>query len=227
MWRLLKIAYNPRTSCKEHGMDGAQTLNGLQVSRTRTRLVVSRLFGLALLLLLAFGSSSWSSAPVLDETIFLFGVVLAVAGFCGRLWCLSYIAGRKKRVLVTEGPYSLCRHPLYFFSLVGGIGLGLCTETFTAALLFALAFAAYYPQAIQGEETFLSDNFAEYEEYRKRVPLFFPRWSNFVEGEGTVSACAFRREIVAAGGFLLCIGLFEMVESLHHANILPTLFLIP
>jgi protein-S-isoprenylcysteine O-methyltransferase Ste14 len=208
-------------------MDGAQTLNGLQVSRTRTRLVVSRLFGLTILFMLAFGTSHWSVYPMLDQMIFLAGVVLAVVGFCGRLWCLSYIAGRKKRILVMEGPYSLCRHPLYFFSLVGGIGLGLCTETFTVALLFALAFASYYPQAIRGEETFLSDNFAEYGEYRKRVPLFFPRWSNFVEGEGTVSVCAFRRELVAAGGFLLSIGIFELVESLHHANILPTWFLIP
>lgn len=208
-------------------MDGAQTLNGLQVSRTRTRLVVSRLFGLTLLFMLVFGTSYWSISPIFDQLLFFAGVVLAVVGFCGRLWCLSYIAGLKKRVLIMEGPYSLCRHPLYFFSLVGGIGLGLCTETFTVALLFALAFASYYPQAIRGEETFLSDNFAEYEEYRKRVPLFFPRWSNFVEGEGTVSVCAFRREIVAAGGFLLCIGIFELVESLHHAEILPTLFLIP
>jgi protein-S-isoprenylcysteine O-methyltransferase Ste14 len=208
-------------------MDGAQTLNGLQVSRTRTRLLVSRLFGLTILFMVAFGTSYWTVNPMFDEMLFLAGVVLAVVGFCGRLWCLSYIAGRKKRVLVMEGPYSLCRHPLYFFSLVGGIGLGLCTETFSVALLFALAFAAYYPQAIRGEETFLSDNFPEYEEYKKRVPLFFPSWSNFVEGEGTVSVCAFRREIVAAGGFLLCIGIFELVESLHHANILPTWFLIP
>jgi protein-S-isoprenylcysteine O-methyltransferase Ste14 len=208
-------------------MDGAQTLNGLQISRTRTRLVVSRLFGLTILFLLAFGTSHWSVYPMIDQILFLAGVVLAVVGFCGRLWCLSYIAGRKKRILVMEGPYSLCRHPLYFFSLVGGIGLGFCTETFTAPLLFALAFTGYYPQAIRGEETFLSDNFAEYGEYRKRVPLFFPRWSNFVEGEGTVSVCAFRRELVAAGGFLLCIGIFQLVESLHHADILPTWFLIP
>jgi protein-S-isoprenylcysteine O-methyltransferase Ste14 len=208
-------------------MEGAQTLNGLQVSRTRTRLLVSRLFGVTILFMLAFGTSYWTMDPMLDEVLFLAGVLLAVVGFCGRLWCHSYIAGRKKKVLVMEGPYSLCRHPLYFFSFVGGIGLGLCTETFSAALLFALAFAMYYPQAIRGEETFLSDNFPEYEEYRQRVPLFFPSWSNFVEGEGSVSVCAFRREIVAAGGFLLCIGIFEMVETLHHANILPTWFLIP
>ena len=208
-------------------MDYAETLNGLQVARTRMRLLVSRAFGLTILLLLSFGSSYWAAEPLIDQTLFTLGVFLAVAGFCGRLWCHSYIAGRKKKVLVMDGPYSLCRHPLYFFSLVGGIGLGFCTETISAALLVAVAFAVYYPQVIRGEETFLHDNFAGYEEYRKRVPLFFPRWSNFVEGDGMVSVCAFRRELVASGGFLLLIGVFELVEALHVAQILPTLFRVP
>lgn len=208
-------------------MNGTQTMNGLQISRTRTRLLVSRLFGLTLFAFLLFGSSYWHRAPLVDQALFSLGVLLAVTGVCGRLWCLSYIAGRKKKVLVMTGPYSLCRHPLYFFSFVAGIGLGLCTETVSAAVLFVLGFAAYYPQAIRGEEAFLSDNFAGYEEYKKRVPLFFPRWSAFAEGDALVDVCAFRREIVAAGGFLLFIGLFELVESLHHAQVLPTYFLIP
>ncbi|HET9226117.1 MAG TPA: isoprenylcysteine carboxylmethyltransferase family protein [Thermoanaerobaculia bacterium] len=208
-------------------MEFAETLNGLQVARTRMRLLVSRAFGLTILILLSLGSSYWSSAPLIDQALFTLGTFLAVAGFCGRIWCHSYIAGRKKKVLVMDGPYSLCRHPLYFFSLVGGIGLGFCTETVSAALLVAVAFAVYYPQVIRGEETFLSDNFAGYEEYKKRVPLFFPRWSSFVEGDGMVSVCAFRRELVASGGFLLLIGVFELVEALHATDILPTLFRVP
>lgn len=208
-------------------MDNAQAMNHMQVSLTRVRLIVSRLFGLLMLSLLVFGSSYWSSTPLFDQTLFVAGVLIAVLGFCGRLWCLSYIVGRKKRVLIQEGPYSLCRHPLYFFSLVGGIGLGLCTETLTAPLLFTLAFALYYPHVIRTEEKFLSDRFPEYEEYKKRVPLFFPSRSHFFEGEAMVSAAAFRREILAAGGFLLFIGLFELLEALHHTQLLPTYFLLP
>lgn len=208
-------------------MSRIETMNGLQVSRTRKRLRVSRLFGLGILALPLCGASAWSGTPLFGPTLFLTGVVLAVAGFCGRLWCLSYIAGRKKRVLVTAGPYSLCRHPLYFFSLVGGIGLGLCTRTLSVAVLFALGFAAYYPQAIRGEEAFLSDNFPDYNEYKKRVPLFMPRWSNFAEGDGMVSVCVFGREIAAAGGFLLLIGVFATLESFHAAGLLPTWFLMP
>ena len=201
--------------------------NTRQISCTRTRLLVSRLFGLSLFSLLIFTTSYWHSAPLLDQTLFFFGVVLAVAGFCGRLWSLSYIAGRKKRELVTVGPYSLCRHPLYFFSFVGGIGLGLCTETLTAPLLVALAFGLYYPYILRTEETFLTAQFSEYEEYKARVPLFFPKWSNFTDGDLLVSARTLSKEIVATGGFLCIVAVLEIVESLHHAQILPTLFLIP
>jgi protein-S-isoprenylcysteine O-methyltransferase Ste14 len=208
-------------------MSSIETMNDLQVSRTQKRLRVSRLFGLSILALPLFGASTWSSTPLFGPMLFLTGVLLAVAGFCGRLWCLSYIAGRKKRVLVTAGPYSLCRHPLYFFSLIGGIGLGLCSQTLSVALFFVLGFAVYYPRAIRGEEAFLSDNFPDYEEYKKRVPPFMPRRFNFVEGDGMVSACAFGREIVAAGSFLLLIGFFAMLDSLHAADLLPTYFLIP
>jgi protein-S-isoprenylcysteine O-methyltransferase Ste14 len=30
-----------------------------------------------------------------------------------RLWSTLYIGGRKRVVLVSDGPYSLCRNPLY------------------------------------------------------------------------------------------------------------------
>ena len=208
-------------------MSRIETMNGLQVSRTRKRLRVSRMFGLSLLSLPLFGASAWSSSTLFGPLLFLIGVLLAVTGFCGRLWCLSYVAGRKKKVLVTAGPYSLCRHPLYLFSFVGGLGLGLCTQTLSAAVLFALGFALYYPRAIRGEEAFLSDNFPDYKEYKRRVPRFVPRWSNFAEGDGKVSVGDFGREIVPAGSFLLLIGVFEMLDSLHAADLLPTHFLIP
>ncbi|HWM92377.1 MAG TPA: isoprenylcysteine carboxylmethyltransferase family protein [Thermoanaerobaculia bacterium] len=207
-------------------MNSIEVMGNLQATRTKTRLMVSRFFGLSILILLVFGSAETGSL-FLDPALFFLGVLLAVVGFCGRLWCLSYIAGRKKRILVTVGPYSICRHPLYFFSLVGGIGLGLCTETVSAAVLFLLAFAVYYPHIIQTEEKFLSVNFPEYEEYKRRVPLFFPSWSNFSDGNVMVNAGDLRSEIVAAGGFLLFIGVFELVEFLHHVRVLPNYFIIP
>jgi protein-S-isoprenylcysteine O-methyltransferase Ste14 len=208
-------------------MSRIQAMNTLQVARTKTRLMVSRAFGLTLLVPLVLGASYWSSAPLFDNMLFFAGFLLTVLGFCGRLWCLSYIAGRKKKVLITVGPYSLCRHPLYFFSLVGGLGLGLCTETLSAPLLVTVAFAVYYPHIIRTEEAFLSMNFPEYEEYRRRVPLFLPKWSSLDDGHATVDPSRLRSEIFAAGGFLCLVGIFELIEALHHSQVLPTYFLIP
>jgi protein-S-isoprenylcysteine O-methyltransferase Ste14 len=208
-------------------MSTLEATHGFQVHQTKIRLLVTRLFGLSMLCLVTFGSSYWSTVPLLDQALFSGGLVLAILGFCGRLWCLGYIAGRKKRVLVTLGPYSLCRHPLYFFSFIGGIGLGLCTETLSIAVLFVLAFALYYPAIIRTEESFLRLNFPDYESYEKRTPLFFPSWAHFADGEIMVKGCVFRNEIFAAGGFLSLVAVFEFIEALHHADVLPTLFLIP
>jgi protein-S-isoprenylcysteine O-methyltransferase Ste14 len=201
-----------------------------QTVRTRKRLLVSRIFGLLIVVTLLFGANARtaSAGGVLGDVLFCVGVLMAVSGFFGRLWCLSYIAGRKSKVLVTTGPYSLCRHPLYFFSLVGGVGLALCTETLTIPLVFLLAFALYYPVAIRGEDRFLTGAFPDYESYKARVPAFFPRWSNFDEGgDLQVSARRLRREIVASAGFVSCLGVIELVEVLHETQVIPTYFFIP
>jgi protein-S-isoprenylcysteine O-methyltransferase Ste14 len=203
--------------------------NRLQVVRTRNRLIAGRLFGLGLVIVLTLGSTYWNfSNGLIGTVLFLAGTLLAVAGFCGRLWCFSYIAGRKKKVLVTGGPYSLCRHPLYFFTLVGGLGLGLCTETLSIPLTFLLAFGMYYPSIIRTEEEFLSINFPDYEDYKRRVPLFFPSLTRFANEETVVvNARAFLRELSGTAGFLCLLGVIELIEGLHNADVLPTYFLIP
>lgn len=203
--------------------------NRRQDARTRNRLIAGRVFGLGLAILLMLGSTYWDlSNELIGTALFLAGTILAVAGFFGRLWCLSYIAGRKKKVLVTGGPYSLCRHPLYFFTLVGGLGLGLCTETLSIPLLFLLAFGMYYPAIIRAEDEFLSLNFSDYDDYRRRVPLFFPRLTSFTNEETVlINARAFLRELSGTAGFLCLVGVIELIEGLHNAHVLPTYFLIP
>ncbi|MGH9362428.1 MAG: methyltransferase family protein [Thermoanaerobaculia bacterium] len=191
---------------------------------------MGRLFGLTALLLFALGSNYWSANghELLEESLFALGILIAVLGFLGRLWCLGYISGRKKRVLVVTEPYSLCRHPLYFCSFLGALGLGLCTETLTAPLLIALAFAIYYPSVIRTEERFLSANFPHYAVYRRRVPAFFPRWSAFVdERDLQLDPRAFRRELLAAGSAIPIIAGVELIEAFHRVAWLPSVFLIP
>jgi protein-S-isoprenylcysteine O-methyltransferase Ste14 len=200
-----------------------------QAARTRIRLIAGRIFGLGITVVLILGSTYWHSADELvGEALFLSGTLLAVLGFFGRLWCLSYITGRKKRVLTTAGPYSLCRHPLYFFTLIGGLGLALGTETLSIPVVFLCAFGMYYPSIIRAEEEFLSVNFPAYEDYRRQVPAFFPRVNRLVDEETVlVNARAYLRELSSTAGFICLLGVIELIEGLHNANVLPTYFLIP
>ena len=115
------------------------------------RIRMSQLFVLLIMVLLAVSESRWERT-FMDAVLFLFGAVLVGAATMGRLWCSLYIAGYKEGTLITIGPYSISRNPLYFFSFVGAVGLGLATETFTFGVLFALWFALFYPAVIRGEE---------------------------------------------------------------------------
>lgn len=201
-----------------------------QAARTKTRLAVSRLFGLAVFALMIVGSSYWRFGEdhLFGSVLFFVGMLLACLGFFGRIWCLSFIQGRKKKVLIQEGPYSLCRHPLYLFSLIGGVGVGLCTRTLTIPLIFLAAFALYYPLVIRKEEEFLVDNFEGYAAYKRESNALFPSWSKFAEGETvTMSARSFRQELTEAAGSVAFIGLIALLQGLQRASILPTYFLLP
>jgi protein-S-isoprenylcysteine O-methyltransferase Ste14 len=82
------------------------------------RILISRLFALCFLLLFFFAE------PKLDDTVweallFFVGLLLVGIATVGRLWCSLYISGRKSAELVMDGPYSICRHPLYFFPYLG------------------------------------------------------------------------------------------------------------
>jgi len=195
----------------------------------KSRISLTQAFAALLFLALMFCTEGWYVRHVIfEESLYFVGVVLVAACVVGRAWSLSYIAGSKKSRLVTTGPYSLCRNPLYFSNMLGAVGLGLCTETFTITIVVLVAFALYYPGVIEREEERLGRLFgAEFESYHNRVSAFVPSLRSFVEDDSMlVSVRALRGGLRDLGAFVVGIGLIEFVEALHEANVLPTLLVL-
>ncbi|MCD6393613.1 MAG: isoprenylcysteine carboxylmethyltransferase family protein [Planctomycetes bacterium] len=194
------------------------------------RIAASRIFVTLVIMLIMISQSKWEQlCPLATSILFFVGVILVGIASLGRLWCSLYIAGHKNTNLITAGPYSMSRNPLYFFSLIGAVGVGLATETLLIALLLGIGFALYYPFVIAYEEQKLQARYAEkYAEYARTVPRFIPKLSILKEpDEWVVDPVTFRRHIFSALWFVWLVGAAELVEEFHELGYLPVVFTIP
>lgn len=194
----------------------------------KKRIYLTRLFVGLLIVLLFVSESKLEKAPIWGSLLFLAGCMLAGIASLGRLWCSLYIAGHKTKNLVITGPYSICRNPLYFFSLLGGVGVGLVTETLTIPIIIAGAFLLYYPYVIHFEEEKLrAVHGQDYKDYFKTTPQFWPKWSLLTESEEyVVNVGLFKKHIFSALWFIWLIGILEVIEALREADMLKSYFSI-
>jgi protein-S-isoprenylcysteine O-methyltransferase Ste14 len=105
------------------------------------------------------------------------GWLLFMVGAGWRWWATLYIGGRKHWMIVSEGPYSVCRNPLYVgtFCMALGTAFFLESATFAAGLLLMTAY--YLPITVLAEERMLREKFGQpFIEYCERVPRFWPRF---------------------------------------------------
>ena len=171
--------------------------------------------------LLIFTHSAWPE-PVF-EVLEVLGVALVITAVLGRFWAILYIGGHKNKTVMQDGPYSVCRHPLYLFSTLGVMGLGLMLGSIVmTALLGGLTFVILSITA-RKEEAFLRGTFGPaYDAYAAKVPMILPRLSGFrTEGEVTISVSHLRQNLMDALVFLCFIPLAEALEFLNENNMLP------
>jgi protein-S-isoprenylcysteine O-methyltransferase Ste14 len=102
-----------------------------------------------------------------------FGAVFIVPGLLIRALASGHV--RKNEALATSGPYAYTRNPLYFGSLLIGIGFAVASRSWWVGLVLVVMFFAIYIPVIRGEEKFLREKFPEFEEYSRRVPRILPR----------------------------------------------------
>ena len=115
-----------------------------------------------------------------SETIQLIALCLVFAGTVCSIFCLYWL-GRSfsimatARRLVTSGPYSFVRHPLYSCEAVFVSGMILSHLSVLMIALGVLQFSLQYRRA-KHEEAILRQTFPEYEEYARCVPMLVPRF---------------------------------------------------
>jgi len=194
-----------------------------------SRIIASRIFGLVILLLILFTGHSFAQRTIIDISFELSGLFLLSICSMGRLWSLMYVSGNKRRELVTEGPYSMVRHPLYVFSLIGAIGIGLASENVLVLGLIIVFYLLYYPFTILAEERKMTNKFGDaYREYMNNTPRFIPKLSLYKEPElYEVKTASFVRNFVDGMWFIWLFILLHFTEMLQESGYLPVFFKIP
>jgi len=109
------------------------------------------------------------------------GVALCAAGFALAIWARAYLGGnwgipmsmRREHELVTSGPYTLVRHPIYSGLVLAGLGtvLALGVMWLPAIVLVGLFFVV----SAYTEERMLAEHFPEaYPPYKARTRMLIP-----------------------------------------------------
>jgi len=147
----------------------------------------------------------------------------------GRIWASAHISGRKCQVLVREGPYSMVRNPLSFFTLLAHLGAGLAFDSLVIALLMAGAFFVTHWGTVLEEERWLQGVFGEeFEDYFRRVPRFLPKpWLLSSPRQIGIEPARFSRALRESSLILLVFPLALVVEWCHVRSLLPIVFWVP
>lgn len=198
-----------------------------QLQRKRKR--VLRASGLLGLVLLLVTKSAWADATAVHVLLQRCGFLMILLCIAGRTWCTLYIGGYKKRELITKGPYSIVRNPLYVFTIIGVAAVGLLAGSIVIAFLFAALALAVFAFVTMHEEAFLAGVFGKaFASYAATVPRFWPRFSTWQDAdELLVRPRLVLRTFLEASLFLLAVPLIDLKDVAQQSGLLPVLLQLP
>jgi protein-S-isoprenylcysteine O-methyltransferase Ste14 len=126
--------------------------------------------------LLGVGQTGMMISMILGYLLAFFGISLFFKG-----WRQVYKARNEKK-LVTDGLYALVRHPQYtgLFIALFGEGVVHWPTLFSVGLLPVIIFI-YYRLAKREEQKVIAEFGQEYLDYKKRVPMFIPHRTQFLQ----------------------------------------------
>jgi len=109
------------------------------------------------------------------------GSIIFIYGEGIRLWANTHIGPASRAgsigadALITKGPYSFVRHPIYMGNILMSAGEIIASfALFPYQLGLIIIFPIiYYILISNAEEEYLTERFFEYEAYKKNIPMLF------------------------------------------------------
>ena len=171
----------------------------------------------------------WPDEGFVHEGIELIGVGLITICVLGRAWCIFRRGDSTKVEMVEDGPYSVVRHPMYVFAIIGAFGMGAQSGGVTAAVVSGFVTWIILSMLSERDDENMVELFgARYFHYMMRVPAFAPDFSLY---RGLSSLTLGPRQIAVicfdAMIFFASIPVMEMFDHLHESGVLPTLLWLP
>lgn len=195
--------------------------------KPRKLLLVVSLLGVVAILFIAH--PLWEDGQILHKGIGWIGISLIAICIMGRTWSTLFIGGHKNDRLIIDGPYSVTRNPLYFFSILGAMGVTAQFGSVVITLAGGLCAWAVFLWTVIREEATLRMRFGdEYETYLKRVPRFSPKFSLwYSRRQLVVKPELISKTFFDSLFFLVAIPAAELLEWFHHTSLLPVWLYLP
>jgi protein-S-isoprenylcysteine O-methyltransferase Ste14 len=190
----------------------------------RIRIATLRVLFVLCVPLILFTSSAWVYPGWVLESIEVVGTLLIIFAVLGRFWAILYIGGHKNEIIIKDGPYSVCRHPLYFFSILGTAGFGLVLGSFVLTAFLGVAVFLILAATASREEAYLRTEFGPaYDVYTSQVPRVWPKPSLFhSEPTVLVKISTLRVNFFDALVFLGFIPLAKFIEQIKEMDLVQT-----
>jgi protein-S-isoprenylcysteine O-methyltransferase Ste14 len=185
----------------------------------KLRIYILRAVFILILPLILFVQPKFAIGTFEHEVVEAIGILFLLAGVFGRFWSILYVGAVKNQTVMTDGPYSMTRNPLYVFSTIAMTGIGLMLgAAFFAILIGGATFAILYVTA-KKEAGFLLHEFGDdYRAYAERVPFFWPNPRLYrTAADVSFNARSLRNNLFDALGFLVAIPIVELIDQFKSA----------
>ena len=143
------------------------TLNYKQLSRWRVRVSTA-----AIVISIAWLSLFHRPNVMLSDVIDPWNVAcysVLIFGLLFRSWAAAVVC--KREILATTGPYALCRHPLYFGSMLMLLAFCGLVRNILVGIFLPTVLLSMLAIAIKAEEQFLANKFlGAWESYAAKTP---------------------------------------------------------